>query len=100
MPFRYSARLGRVEWADAQAYQGSPVTVPSGLANALFIVADNMVRLAINAGLRGPEPKGKSYAPSPSPSSCIRRSRIVPATPQPRVTYRTNRVQPPRFTEK
>ncbi|MFE3493842.1 hypothetical protein ACFXOS_12135 [Streptomyces sp. NPDC059175] len=39
----------RVKWADMQVNQGSPVTVPSGLANALVIVADNTVHLAINA---------------------------------------------------
>jgi hypothetical protein len=39
----------RVRWADVQANQGSPVTVPSGLANALVIIADNTVHLAINA---------------------------------------------------
>ncbi|WP_199863265.1 hypothetical protein [Streptomyces sp. CB00316] len=43
-----------VKWADVQVNQGSPVTVPSGLANALVIVADNTVHLAINAAaLRG-----------------------------------------------
>ncbi|MEU1827158.1 DUF3307 domain-containing protein [Streptomyces abikoensis] len=39
----------RVPWAAAQKNQGSPVTVPSGLANALVIIADNTVHLAINA---------------------------------------------------
>ncbi|MDH6708560.1 hypothetical protein P3T27_005300 [Kitasatospora sp. MAA19] len=39
----------RVAWADVQKNQGSPVAVPSGLANALVIVADNTVHLAINA---------------------------------------------------
>ncbi|MFE6157211.1 DUF3307 domain-containing protein [Streptomyces sp. NPDC057889] len=38
----------RVKWADLQANQGSPVSVPSGLANALVIVADNTVHLTIN----------------------------------------------------
>jgi hypothetical protein len=39
----------RVKWADVQANQGSSVTVPSGLANALVVVADNTVHLMINA---------------------------------------------------
>ncbi|MFD4224736.1 hypothetical protein [Streptomyces griseus] len=39
----------RVKWADVQADQGSPVTVLSGLANALVIVANNTVHPAINA---------------------------------------------------
>ncbi|WP_319053156.1 hypothetical protein [Streptomyces europaeiscabiei] len=39
----------RVRWADVQANQGSPVTVPSGLAKALVVVADNTVHLAISA---------------------------------------------------
>ncbi|MFD6274537.1 hypothetical protein ACFWFI_02945 [Streptomyces sp. NPDC060209] len=44
----------RVKWADVQANQGSPMSVPSGLANALVIVADNTVHLAINtAALTG-----------------------------------------------
>ncbi|MGW3816333.1 DUF3307 domain-containing protein [Streptomyces sp. NPDC005046] len=43
----------RGAWADVQKNQGSPVTVPSGLANALVIIADNTVHLAINAAGRG-----------------------------------------------
>lgn len=39
----------RVAWTDVQKNQGSPVAVPSGLANALVIIADNTVHLAINA---------------------------------------------------
>ncbi|MGW4985415.1 hypothetical protein [Streptomyces mirabilis] len=39
----------RVAWADVQKNQGSLVAVPSGLANALVIVADSTVHLAINA---------------------------------------------------
>jgi hypothetical protein len=39
----------RVPWADVQKNQGSPVAVPSGLANALVIIADNTVHPAINA---------------------------------------------------
>jgi hypothetical protein len=41
--------LRRVAWADVQKNQGSPVAVSSGLANALVIIADNTVHLAINA---------------------------------------------------
>ncbi|AWN32594.1 DUF3307 domain-containing protein [Streptomyces sp. NEAU-S7GS2] len=39
----------RVAFADVQKNHGSPLGVPPGLANALVIVADNTVHLAINA---------------------------------------------------
>ncbi|MFE2623100.1 hypothetical protein ACFXKH_23615 [Streptomyces caelestis] len=39
----------RVARADGRKNQGSPVAVPSGLANALVIVADDTVHLAIGA---------------------------------------------------
>lgn len=39
----------QVAWADVQKNQGSPAAVPSGLANALVIVADNTVHLAMDA---------------------------------------------------
>ncbi|MEV7244482.1 hypothetical protein AB0N92_25005 [Streptomyces sp. NPDC093248] len=42
-------RYRRVPWADVQKNQGSPVAVPSGLANALVVSADNAVHHAINA---------------------------------------------------
>ncbi|MFD9061462.1 DUF3307 domain-containing protein [Kitasatospora purpeofusca] len=45
---RLAPAAHRVAWADVQKNQGSPVTVPAGLANALVIVADNTVHLAIN----------------------------------------------------
>ncbi|WP_369227827.1 hypothetical protein AB5J52_46705 [Streptomyces sp. R39] len=39
----------RVAWAGVQKNQSSPVAVPPGLANALVMVTDNTVYLAIDA---------------------------------------------------
>jgi hypothetical protein len=41
-----------------QKNQGSPVTVPSGLANALINIADSTVQVAINAVARRGESQG------------------------------------------
>ncbi|MFE9424189.1 DUF3307 domain-containing protein [Kitasatospora sp. NPDC006697] len=38
----------RVAWADVHRNHGSSVATPAGLANALVVVADNTVHLAIN----------------------------------------------------
>jgi len=38
----------RVAWADVQKNHGSSLSTPAGLANALVVVADNTVHLAIN----------------------------------------------------